>query len=477
MTGTPSSTQTVHIIGAGLAGSEAAWQVAERGVDVLLNEMRPARMTEAHRTDGLAELVCSNSFRSDDAANNAVGLLHAEMRKLGSLIMRAADANQVPAGGALAVDREGFSADVTKALHDHPRIEISRGEVAGLPPADWANVIVATGPLTSAALADAIRELTDEDALAFFDAIAPIVHKDTIDMSAAWFQSRYDKAGPGGSGADYINCPMTEEQYGGFVDALLAGEKTEFHDWEADTPYFDGCLPIEVMASRGRETLRYGPMKPIGLTNPHNPTVKPYAIVQLRQDNKLGTLYNIVGFQTKLKYGAQQRIFRTIPGLESAEFARLGGLHRNTFLNSPKLLDGQLRLRAQPRLRFAGQMTGCEGYVESASIGLIAGLYAAADSRGQVLVSPPPTTALGALLGHITGGHIETIEPGSRSFQPMNINFGLFPPLGAVPTKKPDGTRLRGNEKTVAKKQAISARALADLDRWIAGNLHLPAAA
>ena len=477
MTGTPSSTQTVHIIGAGLAGSEAAWQVAERGVDVILDEMRPARMTEAHRTDGLAELVCSNSFRSDDAANNAVGLLHAEMRKLGSLIMRAADANQVPAGGALAVDREGFSADVTKALHDHPRIEISRGEVAGLPPADWANVIVATGPLTSAALADAIRELTDEDALAFFDAIAPIVHKDTIDMSAAWFQSRYDKAGPGGSGADYINCPMTEEQYGGFVDALLAGEKTEFHDWEADTPYFDGCLPIEVMASRGRETLRYGPMKPIGLTNPHNPTVKPYAIVQLRQDNKLGTLYNIVGFQTKLKYGAQQRIFRTIPGLESAEFARLGGLHRNTFLNSPKLLDGQLRLRAQPRLRFAGQMTGCEGYVESASIGLIAGLYAAADSRGQVLVSPPPTTALGALLGHITGGHIETIEPGSRSFQPMNINFGLFPPLGAVPTKKPDGTRLRGNEKTVAKKQAISARALADLDRWIAGNLHLPAAA
>jgi len=477
MTGTPSSTQTVHIIGAGLAGSEAAWQVAERGVDVLLHEMRPARMTEAHRTDGLAELVCSNSFRSDDAANNAVGLLHAEMRKLGSLIMRAADANQVPAGGALAVDREGFSADVTKALHDHPRIEISRGEVAGLPPADWANVIVATGPLTSAALADAIRELTDEDALAFFDAIAPIVHKDTIDMSAAWFQSRYDKAGPGGSGADYINCPMTEEQYGGFVDALLAGEKTEFHDWEADTPYFDGCLPIEVMASRGRETLRYGPMKPIGLTNPHNPTVKPYAIVQLRQDNKLGTLYNIVGFQTKLKYGAQQRIFRTIPGLESVEFARLGGLHRNTFLNSPKLLDGQLRLRAQPRLRFAGQMTGCEGYVESASIGLIAGLYAAADSRGQVLVSPPPTTALGALLGHITGGHIETIEPGSRSFQPMNINFGLFPPLGAVPTKKPDGTRLRGNEKTVAKKQAISARALADLDRWIAGNLHLPAAA
>jgi methylenetetrahydrofolate--tRNA-(uracil-5-)-methyltransferase len=477
MTGTPSSSQTVHIIGGGLAGSEAAWQVAERGVRVILHEMRPTRMTEAHRTDGLAELVCSNSFRSDDAANNAVGLLHAEMRKLGSLIMRSADANQVPAGGALAVDREGFSAAVTRAIEGHPRIEISRGEVKGLPPADWANVIVATGPLTSAALADAVRELTDEDALAFFDAIAPIVHKDTIDMSVAWFQSRYDKAGPGGSGADYINCPMSEEQYGAFVDALLAGEKTEFHEWEASTPYFDGCLPIEVMASRGRETLRYGPMKPIGLTNPHNPTVKPYAIVQLRQDNKLGTLYNMVGFQTKLKYGAQQRIFRTIPGLENAEFARLGGLHRNTFLNSPKLLDGQLRLRAQPRLRFAGQMTGCEGYVESGSIGLIAGLYAAADAHGQALASPPPTTALGALLGHITGGHIETIEPGSRSFQPMNINFGLFPPLAAVPTKKPDGTRLRGNEKTVAKKQAISARALADLDRWIGGHLNIPAAA
>jgi methylenetetrahydrofolate--tRNA-(uracil-5-)-methyltransferase len=477
MTGTPSSSEIVHIIGAGLAGSEAAWQIAERGIRVILHEMRPVRMTEAHRTDGLAELVCSNSFRSDDAANNAVGLLHAEMRKLGSLIMRAADANQVPAGGALAVDREGFSAAVTKALHDHPLIEIARGEVAALPPADWANVIVATGPLTSTALAEAVRELTDEDALAFFDAIAPIVHKDTIDMSVAWFQSRYDKAGPGGSGADYINCPMTEEQYGAFVDALLTGEKTEFHDWEANTPYFDGCLPIEVMASRGRETLRHGPMKPVGLTDPNNPTVKPYAIVQLRQDNKLGTLYNMVGFQTKLKYGAQQRIFRTIPGLEKAEFARLGGLHRNTFLNSPKLLDGQLRLRAQPRLRFAGQMTGCEGYVESASIGLIAGLYAAADARGQSLASPPPTTALGALLGHITGGHIETIEPGSRSFQPMNINFGLFPPLAAAPTKKPDGTRLRGNEKTVAKKQAISARALADLDRWIASHLHIPAAA
>lgn len=467
----------VHVIGAGLAGSEAAWQVAKSGVPVVLHEMRPDRMTEAHRTDGLAELVCSNSFRSDDAANNAVGLLHAEMRRLDSLIMRAADANQVPAGGALAVDRDGFSAAVTKALNDHPLIEIARGEITGLPPAEWSNVIVATGPLTSAPLADAIRELTDENALAFFDAIAPIVHRESIDMSVAWFQSRYDKVGPGGNGADYVNCPMTKEQYDGFVAALIAGEKTEFKEWETNTPYFDGCLPIEVMAERGPETLRYGPMKPVGLTNPHDPATKAYAIVQLRQDNKLGTLYNIVGFQTKLKYGEQQRIFRTIPGLEKAEFARLGGLHRNTFLNSPNLLDGQLRLRAQPRLRFAGQMTGCEGYVESASVGLIAGLYAAADARDETLASPPETTALGSLLGHITGGHIETIEPGTRSFQPMNINFGLFPPLASAPTKKPDGTRLRGNEKTVAKKQAMSALALADLDRWIADHLRIAAAA
>ena len=477
MTGIKTSSEPVHIVGAGLAGSEAAWQVAKTGVPVVLHEMRPERMTEAHRTDGLAELVCSNSFRSDDAANNAVGLLHAEMRRLGSLIMRSADANQVPAGGALAVDRDGFSAAVTKALQDHPLIEIRRAEIAGLPPADWRNVIVATGPLTSAALADAIRELTDENALAFFDAIAPIVHRDSIDMSAAWFQSRYDKVGPGGTGADYINCPMTKEQYDGFVAALIAGEKTDFKEWETNTPYFDGCLPIEVMAERGPETLRHGPMKPVGLTNPHNPTVKAHAIVQLRQDNKLGTLYNMVGFQTKLKHGAQQRVFRTIPGLEHAEFARLGGLHRNTFLNSPKLLDTQLRLRADPRLRFAGQMTGCEGYVESAAIGLISGLYAAADARAASLTAPPPTSALGALLGHITGGHIETIESGPRSFQPMNINFGLFPPLANPPTKKPDGSRLRGNEKTVAKKQAISARALADLDRWIADSLQIAAAA
>jgi methylenetetrahydrofolate--tRNA-(uracil-5-)-methyltransferase len=477
MTSTKSFSDTVHIVGAGLAGSEAAWQVARSGIPVVVHEMRPVRMTEAHRTDGLAELVCSNSFRSDDAANNAVGLLHAEMRRLGSLIMSAADANQVPAGGALAVDRDGFSAAVTKALNEHPLIEIRRAEIDGLPPEEWRNVIIATGPLTSAPLAEAIRKLTDENALAFFDAIAPIVHRDSIDMSVAWFQSRYDKLGPGGTGADYINCPMNKEQYDAFVDALLSGEKTDFKEWETDTPYFDGCLPIEVMAERGRETLRHGPMKPVGLTNPRDPTVKAYAVVQLRQDNKLGTLYNMVGFQTKLKYGAQQRVFRTIPGLENAEFARLGGLHRNTFLNSPKLLDAQLRLHAEPRLRFAGQMTGCEGYVESASIGLIAGLYAAADARLTSLAPPPITTALGSLLGHITGGHIETMEPGTRSFQPMNINFGLFPPLPNPSTKKADGTRLRGNEKTIARKQALSARALSDLDHWIADSLNLPAAA
>jgi methylenetetrahydrofolate--tRNA-(uracil-5-)-methyltransferase len=478
MTSTSSPDQdAVHVIGAGLAGSEAAWQIANRGIRVILHEMRPGRMTEAHRTDGLAELVCSNSFRSDDAANNAVGLLHAELRKLNSLVMRAADANQVPAGGALAVDRDGFSGAVSAALASHPLIEIRREEISGLPPVDWHNVVIATGPLTSPPLADAIRGLSGEDALAFFDAIAPIVHRDSIDMTIAWFQSRYDKVGPGGNGADYINCPMTREQYDAFVDALIAGDKTDFKDWESSTPYFDGCLPIEVMAERGRETLRHGPMKPVGLTNAHNPSVKPYAIIQLRQDNKLGTLYNIVGFQTKLKHGEQSRIFRTIPGLEKAEFARLGGLHRNTFLNSPKLLDTQLRLHAQPRLRFAGQMTGCEGYVESAGIGLLAGLFAAADSRRQPITPPPPTTAFGALLGHITGGHIETVDAGPRSFQPMNINFGLFPPLASPPTKKPDGSRLRGNEKTIAKKQAMSARALADLDRWITETSHLSAAA
>jgi methylenetetrahydrofolate--tRNA-(uracil-5-)-methyltransferase len=375
------------------------------------------------------------------------------------------------------VDREGFSAAVSGALSSHPLIEIRREEIAGLPPAEWGNVIVATGPLTSPALADAVRALSGEDSLAFFDAIAPIVHRDSIDMSKAWFQSRYDKVGPGGNGADYINCPMSREQYEAFVAALIAGEKTDFKEWESNTPYFDGCLPIEVMAERGPETLRHGPMKPVGLTNAHEPTVKPYAIVQLRQDNKLGTLYNIVGFQTKLKYGAQSEVLRMIPGLEQAEFARLGGLHRNTFLNSPKLLDAQLRLRAQPRLRFAGQMTGCEGYVESAGIGLLAGLFAAHEALARPIAPPPPTTALGALLNHITGGHIEAIDAGPRSFQPMNINFGLFPPLAQNPTKKADGTRLRGNEKTIAKKQAMSARALADLDAWIADALKIAHAA
>jgi methylenetetrahydrofolate--tRNA-(uracil-5-)-methyltransferase len=457
----------IHIIGGGLAGSEAAWQIGNQGIAVMLHEMRPVRSTAAHKTDGLAELVCSNSFRSDDHATNAIGLLHEEMRRLGSLVMRAADANQVPAGGALAVDRDGFSAAITAALAQHPNIEIVREEIAGLPPAEWDSVIIATGPLTSPALAEAIRAATGQDALAFFDAIAPIVHRDSIDLGTAWFQSRYDKVGPGGSGADYINCPLTRAQYDAFVDALIAGDKISFHDWEAATPYFDGCLPIEVMAERGRETLRHGPMKPVGLTNPHAPDMKPYAVVQLRQDNRLGTLYNMVGFQTKLKHGEQCRIFRTIPGLERAEFARLGGLHRNTFLNSPKLLDATLRLNAAPRLRFAGQITGCEGYVESAAVGLLAGRFAAAERRGEAIALPPPSTAHGALLAHITGGHIETIDAGPRSFQPMNVNFGLFPPLAAAPTHGPDGARLRGPAKTVAKKQALTARALDDLAGWL----------
>jgi methylenetetrahydrofolate--tRNA-(uracil-5-)-methyltransferase len=458
--------QAIHVIGGGLAGSEAAWQIASLGVPVVLHEMRPHRTTDAHRTDGLAELVCSNSFRSDDRQNNAVGLLHEEMRRLGSLVMRAADANQVPAGGALAVDREGFSVAITSALAEHPLIAIVREEIA-VPPNDWDNVIVATGPLTSPGLAEAITNLTGEGSLAFFDAIAPIVHRDSIDMNVAWFQSRYDKAGPGGSGADYINCPMDRSQYKAFVAALVDGDKTEFHEWEKTTPYFDGCLPIEVMAERGPETLRHGPMKPVGLTNPRDPQTKAYAIVQLRQDNKLGTLYNMVGFQTKLKHGEQSRIFRTIPGLEQAEFARLGGLHRNTFLNSPTLLDDTLRLTAMTRLRFAGQITGCEGYVESAAVGLLAGRFAAAERRGETITAPPPNTAHGALLGHITGGHVETIDVGPRSYQPMNINFGLFPPLAQVPTHHADGSRLRGNEKTIAKRRAICARALSDLDQWI----------
>ncbi len=458
----------VHVIGGGLAGSEAAWQIAQAGVPVVLHEMRPVRGTEAHHTDGLAELVCSNSFRSDDSRANAVGLLHAEMRRMNSLIMASADTHQVPAGGALAVDRVGFSAAVTAALEAHPLISIAREEVDALPPADWSSVIVATGPLTSPALAEAIRGLTGESALAFFDAIAPIVYRDSIDMDVAWFQSRYDKAGPGGTGADYINCPLDKAQYEAFVDGLLAGEKTSFKEWEANTPYFDGCLPIEIMAERGRETLRHGPMKPVGLTNPHDPTVKPHAVVQLRQDNALGTLYNLVGFQTKLKHAEQVRLLRTIPGLENAEFARLGGLHRNTYLNSPRLLDPLLRLKAQPRLRFAGQITGCEGYVESAAVGLMAGRFAAAERLGHEPAGPPATTAIGALLNHITGGHIETIDEGPRSFQPMNVNFGLFPPLAQAP-RSADGKRLRGTEKALARKWALTDRARADMDSWLSG--------
>jgi methylenetetrahydrofolate--tRNA-(uracil-5-)-methyltransferase len=454
----------IHVVGGGLAGSEAAWQIAGAGLRVVLHEMRPARMTEVHKTGDLAELVCSNSFRSDDWQNNAVGLLHEELRRAGSLIMRAGDLHKLPAGGALAVDRDGFSGHVTHAILSHPLVTVDYAEVTDLPAAD--SVIVATGPLTSPHLSRTLQALTGEAELAFFDAIAPIVHFDSIDHTIAWKQSRYDKPGPGGTGADYLNCPMTEEQYHQFVDALLAGEKTSFHDWEATTPYFDGCLPIEVMAERGRNTLRFGPMKPVGLTNPTAGAPRPYAVVQLRQDNALGSLWNMVGFQTKLRHGEQTRIFRTIPGLERAEFARLGGLHRNTFLNSPRLLDGLLRLRTQPRLRFAGQITGVEGYVESAAIGLLAGRFAVAERRGMRPQPPPATTALGALLGHITGGHIEAIDAGPRSFQPMNINFGLFP---AIDESSHDaaGKRLKGKERSMARRQRIAARALADLSAWL----------
>jgi len=433
---------TIHIIGGGLAGSEAAWQAAQSGAKVVLHEMRPVRGTDAHQTDSLAELVCSNSFRSDDWENNAVGLLHEEMRRAGSLIMRAADEHRLPAGGALAVDRHEFSAAVTHALNEHPNIAIAREEIAGLPPEDWRNVIIATGPLTSPSLAEAVRSLSGEDSLSFFDAIAPIVHKESINFDVCWMQSRYDK----GDGADYINCPMDGPQYRAFIAALLEGEKTEFKEWEKSTPYFEGCLPIEVMASRGEETLRFGPMKPVGLFDTRTGK-RPYAVVQLRQDNALGTLWNMVGFQTKLKHAEQTRIFRMIPGLENAQFARLGGLHRNTFINSPQLLDATLRMKARPSLRFAGQVTGVEGYVESAAIGLLAGRFASADLRGESIAPPPPTTAFGALLAHITGG------ADAKTFQPMNVNFGLFPEL--------KGTR--GKDR----KKAMSHRAIADLEAWL----------
>lgn len=458
----------IHVIGAGLAGSEAAHQIAAAGIPVVLHEMRPVQTTDAHRTASFAELVCSNSFRSDDWENNAVGLLHEEMRRAGSIVLTAADKHKLPAGGALAVDRDAFASEITERLETNPLITIERGEIDALPPPDWKNVVIATGPLTSAKLSAAITSLTDQDALAFFDAIAPVLYHDSIDTSIAWFQSRYDKSGPAGTGADYLNCPLSKDEYNAFINALLAGEKTAFKDWEASTPYFDGCLPIEVMAERGRDTLRYGPMKPVGLDDPRTGRW-PYAVVQLRQDNALATLWNMVGFQTKLKHAEQVRIFRMIPGLANAEFARLGGLHRNTYLNSPKLLDKSLRLKAEPRLRFAGQITGVEGYVESAAIGLLAGRFAAADALGTTIEAPPQTTALGALLNHITGGHLAEDGTGGtpRSFQPMNINYGLLPDLDATPTHNDSGQRLKGPERGRAKKRAMSHRALKDLTQWL----------
>ena len=443
----------LHIIGAGLAGSEAAWQAAEQGVDVVVHEMRPVTKTDVHQTENFAELVCSNSFRSDDATANAVGVLHQEMRFLQSVIMAKGDAHSVPAGGALAVDRDDFSAAVTESLHNHPRITIEREEITGLPPEAWKHVIIATGPLTSAPLAEAVQGLTGEDDLAFFDAIAPIIHFDSINLDVAWFQSRYDK----GDGKDYINCPMNEAQYNDFIAALGDGDKMAFREWEANTPYFDGCMPIEIMAERGPETLRFGPMKPVGLTNAHDGS-RPHAVVQLRQDNKLGTLYNMVGFQTKLKYAEQVRIFQMIPGLEEAQFARLGGLHRNTFINSPRLLDDQLRLNADKRIRFAGQITGVEGYIESAAIGGMAGRMAAAEITGSSWTPPPQETAHGALLHHLTGGAM------ADSFQPMNVNFGLFPPMEPVITPNGKKRYLKGRDR----KAAYAERALQMMQDWIA---------
>ena len=430
----------IHIIGGGLAGSEAAWQLAEAGLKVRLSEMRGGGdMTPAHETDRFAEMVCSNSFRSDDAENNAVGLLHQEMRALDSLIMRAADKHKVPAGSALAVDRDAFAAEVTKAIEAHPNIVVVRERIDALPDHP---TIIATGPLTGSRLAEAIAAETGQDALAFFDAIAPIIHRDSIDMDICWMAARWDKGGK-----DYINCPLDRDQYEAFVQALRDGEKTKFKDWEKDTPYFEGCMPIEVMADRGVETLRFGPMKGVGLDNPRTGRW-PYAVVQLRQDNALGTLWNMVGFQTKLKHGEQVRIFRTIPGLENAEFARLGGIHRNSFINSPRLLDGELRLKSKPNIRFAGQITGCEGYVESAAIGLIAARFATAEQEEETLPPPPPETALGAILGHITGG------ADAENFQPMNVNFGLMPPLA-------------GRSKKAERKKAYTDRAREKLAGWL----------
>lgn len=409
-----------------MAGSEAAWHIANAGIPVVLHEMRPTVKTFAHQTENLAELVCSNSFRSDDDTANAVGLLHWEMREAGSIIMEMGAQHSVPAGSALAVDRDAFSQAVTDKLLAHPMITVERGEITGLPPANWGQTIIATGPLTSQSMAEAVLAETDETSLAFFDAIAPIVYAESVDMKQAWFQSRYDKGETVEEQTAYLNCPMDEAQYNAFIDALLASEKTEFKEWEQDTAYFEGCLPIEVMAERGRETLRWGPMKPVGLTNPHQPDIKAHAVVQLRRDNALGTLFNIVGFQTKMKYGEQARVLSMIPGLENAEFARLGGIHRNTFINSPRLLDDQMRLKSRPDIRFAGQITGVEGYVESAAMGLLAGIFAVAQAQGENKLSPPNTTAMGALVSHITGG------AAAKTFQPMNVNFGLFPPVDNV---------------------------------------------
>lgn len=452
-------TQPIHIIGAGMAGSEAAWQAAQMQVPVILHEMRPEVGTFAHQTGSFAELVCSNSFRSDDDEQNAVGLLHWEMRQASGIIMEMGDRYAVPAGGALAVDREPFAQAVTDRLRNHPMITIDYGEVSGLPPESWGPTIIATGPLTSPQLAESIREMSGQDQLAFFDAIAPIVYADSIDMSKAWFQSRYDKGETEEERTAYLNCPMDKETYEAFLDALLSSDMGEFKDWEKDTPYFDGCLPIEVMAERGRETLRFGPMKPVGLTNPHQPEVKPYAVVQLRRDNKLGTLFNIVGFQTKMKYGAQAEVLRMIPGLENAQFARLGGIHRNTFINSPILLDAELRFAPQKNIRFAGQITGVEGYVESAAMGLLAGRLAANEVLGRKTPKMPDTTAIGALLTHITGG------ADAKTFQPMNVNFGLFPPLDGV-----KGGR-RGRKERY---KAYTDRAKKDWTDWLAAT-NLPA--
>ncbi|MDX1738088.1 MAG: methylenetetrahydrofolate--tRNA-(uracil(54)-C(5))-methyltransferase (FADH(2)-oxidizing) TrmFO [Alphaproteobacteria bacterium] len=444
-----SDLKPVHVIGGGLAGSEATWQLIRAGVPVILHEMRPKKETFAHQSEDFAELVCSNSFRSDDHEYNAVGLIHHEMRQLDSIIMKCGDEAAVPAGGALAVDRDEFSGKVSDILKNHPLVTIVREEVTEIPPADWDSVIIATGPLTSPDLTQKILEMTGEAQLSFFDAIAPIVHKESIDMSKAWFQSRYDK----GTGTDYINCPMTKDEYESFIDALMEAEKTEFKEWEKDTPYFEACLPIEVMAERGRETLRFGPMKPVGLTNPHS-DIKPHAVVQLRMDNKLGTLWNIVGFQTKMKYGAQVDVFRRIPGLENAEFARLGGIHRNTFINSPRLVDDELRLKADTRIRFAGQITGVEGYIESAAIGLITGRMAAAERLGGKFSIPPATTALGALVSHLTRNADE------ETFQPMNVNFGLFP-NPEIPAGK---RKIKGRDR----KLALSTRAKEDMSKWLA---------